>query len=163
MGCGSAARIVILGREAVYERFWSGWTGGDCNRIQRQCAEGGLSMDMTATGVSSMKMEEEKRGTGTDERLMRCWPSKAGLALVSIRIVGEGTEMTGHACTMGEVQPGFIVGVTVYGSTPSRLGNIILLQYHIQDDLCWWSHVGGFQKAERRTDDEVELVPLKKR
>ena len=106
MGCGSAARIVILGREAVYERFWSDLTGGDCNRIQRQSAEGGLSMEMTATGVSSMKMEEEKRGTGTDERLMRCWPSKAGLALVSIRIVGEGTEMTGetgHVCTWGQL------------------------------------------------------------
>ena len=105
MGCGSAARIVILGREAVYERVWSDWTGGDCNRVHRQCAEGELSMDTTATGVESMKMEEEKRrgtGTGTDERLMRCWPSKAGQALVSIRIVGEGTEMTGHACTWGQ-------------------------------------------------------------
>lgn len=29
--------------------------------------------------VESMKMAEEKRGTGTDEP-MRCWPSKAGLA-----------------------------------------------------------------------------------
>ena len=77
MGCGSAARIVILGREAVYERFWSDWTCGDCNRAHRQCAEGDLSMDMTATGVESMKMEEEKRGTGTHESLMGCWPSKA--------------------------------------------------------------------------------------
>jgi len=110
-----------------------------------------------------MKMEEEKRGTGTDERLMRCWPSKAGLALVSIWIVGEGTEMTGHACTMGEVQLGILIGVTAHVLALSCLENIISHNYHFKDDLCWWSQVGGFQKAERRTDDEVELVPLKKR
>ena len=77
MGCGSAARIVILGREAVYEWFWSVRAGRYCNRVQGHCAGGELSMDMTAMGVESMKMEEEKRGTGTDESLMRCWPSKA--------------------------------------------------------------------------------------
>jgi hypothetical protein len=30
---------------------------------------------------------------------MRCWPSKPGVELVSMGIVYEGTEMTGHACT----------------------------------------------------------------
>lgn len=87
MGCGSAARIVILGREAVYEWLWSDRTGGNCNKVQQHCADSGLSMNMTATGVESTKMEEEKRGTGTHESLMRCWPSKAGLTLVSIWIV----------------------------------------------------------------------------
>ena len=87
MGCGSAARIVILGREAVYEWLWSDRTGRNCNRVQEHCAGSELSMNMTAAGVESTKMEEEKRGTGTHESLMRCWPSKAGLALVSIWIV----------------------------------------------------------------------------
>ena len=77
MGCGSAARIVILGKEAVYEWFWSVWTDRRCNRVQEDCADGELSMNMTATGVEGVKMEEEKRGPGTDESLMRCWPSKA--------------------------------------------------------------------------------------
>jgi hypothetical protein len=48
MGCGSAARIVILGREAEYGWFWSGWTGENCNRTQEHCADSGLSMDMAA-------------------------------------------------------------------------------------------------------------------
>ena len=42
-------------------------------------------------------------------------------------------------------------------------GNIDSRPYHVKYDMCWWSHVGGFQKAEKRTDDEVKLVPLKKR
>lgn len=66
---------------------------------------------------------------------------------------------------VGAAQLGFTVDIMAHVLPLSGLENNILSRpYHVRDDdLCWWSHVGGFQKAERRTDDEVELVPLKKR
>lgn len=86
-------------------------------------------------------------------------------ALVSMWIVDSvwKKEITGHECAMGAIQLEALVNDLARTFTICALENTISRAYHVQGVLCWWSRVGGFQKAERRTDDEVELVPLKKR
>jgi hypothetical protein len=69
--------------------------------------------------------------------------------------------MTSHACTTGAVQLDVLANDLAYMLALIGVNYTISRLYHLTEDSYWWSHVGGFQNTERRTDDEVELVPFK--